>query len=424
MVHLLLLLLLVFLSVTEVFPQGSERLLPIDLRIDSILLSAPDVWGLQSDALAEESLPEPMWLGPAFPGESGPDDLMLFDRHRELPAYTRSEGFVLYVGNHGRTTPLVVTPSLRLRVSGGIGFAFALQRWQGRCGAELELFDRQRPVRLLVEGHDLIDSRESWKVEDPENSVAALVAGVDTRDLYAARKGGSVSLDICPVPTISIGATVSMDDYGDAPRRVGWSIFGPPEPFADGTAPRSGRLRSITPRIAVGSIWNGEGDGSGMTFGLDARMEFGSIEEDTFQQITIDARSRWWPMPGHLALSGHGRVIRSDGDIPAQRALALGGFGTITAHPLNAYRLRSGVFWVLEALIRIPADAPSDMIDDLAVIMTGEWCSIDRDDRMDEVHGGLGIYIGTATGRIRVGLALPTDGAFAPRMAIRLSRPM
>lgn len=402
--------------------QQSERSEDLDRRIDSLLRADPEWFGLKVDSLPQERIPSPTSLPSMESRGTGVRDLIGADSRRTLPSYTRAEGFVLAMGN-ADPAPVIVSTDFRLGLAADAGFAFGTKKWEWMIRIENEFLDRRTPIRLTLEGHDRIDSRESWKCGEIENSLAAMIAGIDARDFYAERRGASAAILLFTAPSIAVGATLLHDEYGQVSRRVEWSIFGPPQPFAQVPAARDGLLRSITPRIAIGTFGDGRGDGVGMTFGLDARMEFGKTGDGTFQQATVDGRIRVWPIRGELSFAGHARVIASEGDIPPQRAIALGGFGSIPSHPLNAYRLGTGSFWAFEALVRPFLKDRSRLLQDISLVAGGDWCIIERADGEQETHGGIGFYLSTATGAMRVGIAIPTDGEFQPRLAVRLEHP-
>ncbi len=402
--------------------QQNEAGVNVDRRIDSLLLADPDGFGLAVDTLPPGGIPPSSPLPSVDSRAPAISDLVRNDARRTLPSYTRAEGLVLYLGN-ADPAMVISTRSFRLGVSADGGFAFSANTWEWRFRIENEFLDASMPVRCTVEAHDVIDSRENWKCSDLENSLAAVIAGLEARDFYAERRGVAADVVLFPAPSIAVGATWMYDEYGEARRRVEWSIFGPPQPFAEVPLGYVGLLRSITPRIAVGTFGDGSGDGHGVNFGLDARMEFGRTEGTSFQQAVVDGRIRFWPLRGELSFAGHARVVVSEGSIPPQRLTALGGFGSIASHPLNAYRMETGSLWTFEALIRPFRDSRSRLLQDLSLVIGGEWCVLEQVDRPAETHGGLGIYISTATGTMRSGIAIPTDGGFNPRLAVRLERP-
>jgi len=394
----------------------------LDARIDSLLLFDPEFYGTQIDTGALRHVSDPPVIG-SVPGTvGGITDLALFRQGRTLPAYTRSEGFVLALGS-GIPSTIIADQGVVVGVSGGGGYAFGIRRWQWRLGAQLDLFGSRRPLRVVIEGHDVVDTRETWKCGDVENSLAALLAGVDARHLYAQRNGVSGSLTVFPTPTIAVSVEGLSDLYGNAPRIAEWSVLGPPQPFAEVPNIVAGRLTSLTPRLAMGTYATGGGDGSGLKLGLDARVEFGSIDTMTFHQATIDGRVRWWPARGRLSIAGHARIVISEGSLPEQRRVWIGGFGTIPSQPLNAFLSSSSTYWAFELLVRPFADHSPPTLADLAVLTAAEVCTSQGRQGEQIPHGGVGVYVATATGKFRMGFAIPTDGPFDIRFAMRLTSP-
>lgn len=411
---------LVFCSAVA-FSQAFDRARSIDGYIDSLLLADMTWYGLGQDSLPPDTVPPPLPLAPSRSLETGVRDLAQFDTPRELPSYTRAEGFALHFGA-GDPVPVWDNGDVRLGLAGSGGFAFGIRKWEWRLLVESTFPDRYAPLRLVLEGHNVIDSRENWKCSDLENTLSAMIAGIDARSVYSERRGASAELLIVATPSIAIGATGLVDDYASTSRHAEWSIFGPAQPFAEVPRSREGRLLSVTPRVAIGTPGDGQGGGGGATYGLDARIEIGEIEGGRFLQATIDGRCRVWPVHGTLSLAAHTRVIVSEGDLPPQRIPAYGGFGSMPSHPLNAYQAQSGSYLAIEGLIRPFLRSRTRLLEDLSLMVTGEWCAIEVPDSDPATRGGIGFYVATATGTIRAGVALPTDGRYGIRFAMRLSK--
>jgi hypothetical protein len=162
-------------------------------------------------------------------------------------------------------------------------------------------------------------------------------------------------------------------------------------------------------------------------FGVEAVMEFGIGSAD-FQNLVVDGRLKWDIVPTVLSVASRLRVGSASDGTPRQKHFSIGGFGTVPGYPQNEYVGNRMVLFQSDLLATpLPHVLPGLRIilsNDLGAVAVADSAAGLLEGFPGEARNYLyspGIYLGTRTGTIRIGVAWRTDIAETPRFVIRLN---
>lgn len=394
-----------------------------DMLFDSTVtdLGLPEA-GDESTSLTEQ---RPSGWAPELPAFRfrRRDLLGLQDSPPFILSYDRADGLFLGLGGN---SPLSFFREQRLQGYFGFGYSFGSHYWQVYGGVKKDFLTTEQPLRIGVEGHILTDTQDAWKMGRGENTVAALLAGVDTRD-YFQRRGFSISAQQFISPRIAIKGEYRLDNYKNSQREAGWSLFGPKQPFREVAPIREGRMQSFVVNLLADCMalrsWD---DGQ---LGVEAQAEFGSMGDDNFAQYVIDGVIKKSIVEKRFWLAARARVGLATAQAPPQKLFTIGGFGTLPGFPQNA--------WGGNRLLLLQSDLLFAPIPELGlrVILENNLGYTSTADSAAGIFEGLlpenisslqyspGLYLGTATGRVRIGFAFRTDIFADPVFVIRLAQP-
>ena len=359
---------------------------------------------------------------PAFPVPFRRADLLgLEDTPPLLVSYDRADGLYLGVGAN---SPARMLRERRLQGYVGFGYAFGSHYWQALGGFAVDLLDAHTPLRVGTEGHIITDTRDAWKMAVDENSFAALLAGQDNRD-YFQRSGFSMYVRKFLTPRIGLGVEYRMDNYTNSKREIGWSLFGPSQPFAEVPAVREGNMSSLLVNLTVDYMAMKSWDAP--QFGLEAQAEFGT-QNGAFETYVVDARLKTTVVRDLAWLAVHARLGSSTGNAPPQRRFTVGGNGTLPGFPFDAFEGNRMLLLQTDLLIAPIKGVP------LRIILSNDFATIANTahssgalagflENVEDILYSPGIYMGTATGVFRIGYAFRTDVFADPRLVIRVARP-
>jgi len=350
------------------------------------------------------------------------DLLGLQDTPPYFIGYDRADGLFLGLGGN---SPATLFREHRLQGYFGFGYSFGSHYWQVYGGLNRDFLTTERPLRIGVEGHILTDTHDAWKMDRNENSLFALLAGIDTRD-YFQRRGFSVSIQQFLGPRMALKGEYRYDNYSNSQREAGWSLFGPEQPFSEVPQIRKGLMSSFVANLLVDYIALRSWDQA--QAGLEAQAEFGSMGDDDFAQYIADARLKITLLDEWLWLAAHGRIGATIGETPPQKLFTLGGFGTLPGFPQNIYGGNRLLLLQTDLLL-----SPFPELG-LRVILENNFGYTGMADSsagpLDGFGGDLtafnysiGAYLGTAAGRFRIGFAFRTDIFADPVFVIRLGQP-
>jgi hypothetical protein len=414
-------------------------------RVDSVMRERDDLFDaeLRRDTLHEEtqppqtSSPSATTFAPEFSARYSRKDLLGLRDRPFLLSYDRADG--LFVGI-GADLPRSILDERGLQAHLGFGYAFGSHYWQLSGGLRGDLFDPEMPLRLGAEGHIITDTRDAWKMDRIENTLFAAIAGGDARD-YFQRRGFSASMEKFISLRTSLAVEYRFDRYRSSRREVGWSLFGPAQPFREVPPISEGPMHSVATTLLADFMslrsW------SEPQFGLAAQAEFGWGQDVNavtptgdpdgygFQSFTVDARLKATIITKRLFLALRGRVGAATGDAPQQRWFSIGGAGTLPGYPQNEY-------WG-NRLILIQSDILFQPIEsgfgrNLRIIVSNDVGAVtfadavDRDNPAALGPGSIsewkyspGIYLGSSAARFRIGVAWRTDVMEPPMFVMRLS---
>ncbi len=371
-----------------------------------------------------------MEMLPAIRGRQG-SLLGLDEMPPTLIGYSRADG--PFIGLGGDLPARILPDAATYGYLGG-GYGFGSHYWQVYGGIEHDLLSRSTPLRIGAEGHVLTDTRDAWKMGRNENTLLALLAGIDARD-YFQRRGFSLSARQFITPRLWLQGELRLDEYRNARREAGWSLFGPRQPFTEIRPIREGAMRSLIGSLCFDGITLRGWDDPQL--GAEGRVEFGRTREHgsgdgAFIHYTIDARIRGEVIEGLLWIAARGRIGGATGDVPPQRLFTIGGLGTLPGYPQNAYEGNRMVLLQTELLVA-PAGSVRPLRD-LRMILSndiGAVATAATDASLLSMipgtarayHYAPGIFLGSATGAFRIGCAFRTDRSADPELVVRLTRP-
>lgn len=360
-----------------------------------------------------------LWRPHFSGGFSTPDLLGLQDRY-SMVRYNRAEG--LFVGIGG---DLPVADYLLNRMHGyfGFGYAFSAHYWQVFGGLGRDFLTKEQPLRVSAEGHIITDTKDAWKMDVNENTLYALLAGVDVRDYYQ-RNGFSVSLQQFVSPHLVASAGYRYDNYISMQREAGWSLFGPKQPFLPNPPVRQGVMHTVYANILVDYMTNRNWDVPhiGMQFGA----EFGLGGANRFGQYVLDIRLKHAFFDGVVAVAGRARLGSVTGDAPAQKLFTIGGYGALEGFPQNAYGGNRLALFQTDLIFHPISKLP------VCVIFQNDFGRVAISDTSAPVTDALlgklasykystGVYIGSPTGLFRLGVAWRTDVYAVPKFVLRFA---
>jgi hypothetical protein len=364
----------------------------------------------------------PASRSPRFTLRLQPGDLIGYHDRHEMVSYDRADG--LFIGA-GADSPVRFFLERRTQGYFGLGYGFGSHYWQVLGGIKMDLLAKEAPLRLSAEGHVITDTRDGWKMNVVENSLAALIAGVDTRD-YFKRNGFLVGIEQFFTMRTSVKAEFRRDNYINSQREVGWSIFGPKQPFREVPIVREGWMNSVAVGITADYLTFRSWDDPQLGLQTESEFGFGDYE---FQHHVADARLKATLGTGTLWFALHGRIGSATGDAPPQRLFTIGGFGTLPGYPQNAY-VGNRMMLLQSDLLFAPF---SGFMKDFRIILSNDFGVVGTTGTTSGLLGGFpdgisawkyspGIYIGSPAAAFRIGAAWRTDVYEAPTFVLRLGQ--
>lgn len=418
-------------------------------RVDSAMRGRDDLFDIElRDTGEEETAPRdttvryPHTWAPEFSSRFGRKDLLgLRDRHFVL-TYDRADG--LFVGA-GAELPRSIFSEHRLQGHLGLGYAVGSHYWQVTGGLQFDILEEETPLRASAEGHILTDTRDAWKLDVVENTLYAAIAGGDARD-YFQRRGFSVGFEKYLLPRVSVAAEFRQDRYRSSRREVGWSLFGPEQPFREVPPIADVALRSVA--LTLVADYMSLRSFSDPQFGLAIEAELGSGEDRpeapekslrTFdmQSYVVDARVKMTIVPSTLWIAARGRIgsAVSSGatmrDGLPQRWFGIGGPGTLPGYRDNEF---SGNRLLLLNTDLLVQPISNGLGRNLRIILSNDFGVVsvaapeDRENPLSLAPTSIedweyspGLYLGSPAGRFRIGVAWRTDVMESPRFVLRLA---
>ena len=268
-----------------------------------------------------------------------------------LASYNRVDG--LYLGllwnfkGHAEILP---------KVTLGGGYAFELERWRYKLGIAQKLCDS----RVTLGGHYFRETAtdDDWLSDNLENSVLALVGGVDYRDYYE-EEGAEGYVLINPTEDHELGCAYRFTEltWLDANPKL-WSLFEAEGDFRENFSSVDPAVRAearqqfdsdlgqLTAWYMLGSI-DEEGEAEPLN-GWWGRLEYQTAGRDLKGGFCFDRFTAELRCYQHLSKDQDFNVrVKygiSDGDLPLFRSFFLGGMRTVRG---LEHKLRRGEQMIL-----------------------------------------------------------------------------
>jgi len=300
-----------------------------------------------------------------------------------------------------------------LTVEWGIDFERGASRWvpdvraRGRYRAVRTDADGDLELRwpfarhaLAVRGGLTVRSNDSWINGDLENSLYAIIGGIDTRNYYEAGFAeAALDLEFGSLTVWRAGLTAGWERARSLPNRDPFSIFTVRGGF-QANAPVE-ELDAVSARLSAGLETWFAGVGS-LELDIEAeRADADFIGDLTFTVLggslgadipTIGAQS--------LVLRARGQIPGSEG-APGQRWRALGGWGSLPT--LRPVEREGDVMWWAAATYRLPLRPQAGLLGrvDLWAQYAAGNAWVDGVEKPPTVHNvGLGVTFGPLAGGV------------------------
>lgn len=310
------------------------------------------------------------------------------------------------------------------------GYGFNSNRWRYDVSVEQTIF-RDLPITVGAGLHRRLASDDSWRVDEKENTVFAILANEDYMDYYEA-EGGSMFLRIKPLKNLIFETRYQYDETNWLPSRHHlWTLFGGSKLFGDNYASvdssfRERGIREIDTTV-LGSVYftaNYDEVGKSSSFpfsGTRASFELEWSDPDfnsdfDFKRYTL-AASHYLRLNRRAMLSLGLRYGNSSGDLPMHKRFYLGGLSTLRGYEHKEFM--GTEFWLANAEYRFVLPGTSTnfgLLYDVAQI--ADDADLNQAETLHSV--GLAWYLSDGL-RISVAKRLDNADKNDPRLLVRLT---
>ncbi len=305
-----------------------------------------------------------------FPGYTGDD--FVFD-------YNRVDGLIL-----GALFTPQYTESRQFSGYGSAAYAFNRNEWLYKAGIEHYFFNPHNKRLIMgVEGHNMSDFNDKWKIDSKTNTLAALLFGEDYFTYYN-RRGISAYTNLKFNPVfLQVGYSADKIETLEAGRHL-WHLFGNEENLfrPNLLLNKEGMNREI--RVQLKYKTTDERDdilNQGWEAHAQADVSSEKLHSDySFNRYTAQIK-RFQKIGEREMLSLAGTVGTSEGELPDFMQYTAGGVGTIRGLPLNAYSGNRMVLlsaeWITPSEIIQPFDFGDNFYYGFFVDMGKAWNTLD-----------------------------------------------
>jgi hypothetical protein len=256
--------------------------------------------------------------------------------YRSIPSirYNRVEGLFLGLSR----APLEWSSWDRGRIYGQGGYAFALDEWEYRIGAETRMGSRRSNPHfdLKIGGvHQRnTDTDDLWKASWGENTAASMLFRHDFFDYY--RTEGWSAYAVARMTRYSQFSVAYRDEqYLSQQTNTNWSVFGEGN-FRPNPAINEGQMHSFVLALEGGSIRDLKRRPRGAAFRLEAELGQGLGGDFDFSRYLGDVRT-YARLSREAGFSLRLRGGFTEGTVPLQKAFTLGGIGTVRGYNQNQF---------------------------------------------------------------------------------------
>jgi hypothetical protein len=213
---------------------------------------------------------------------------------------------------------------------GTFGYGFGNHRWSGVFGYD-RWFGNSDRTEVGIEAHSITDSKDNWRVDNTENSLAAFFIHEDYKD-YFLKEGWSVHTAKYFDRSTVIDVKFINDNYRSQTNNTDWSLFGGDKRFRFNPPAKEGLLQNLI--FSVNHVTADQKEYMPNGWNISANYEIaGGIS--VYNRVLVDIRRYFlFDNQNHISL----RVMAGSADhfLPWQKSFELGGIGTIPAVSHNS----------------------------------------------------------------------------------------
>jgi hypothetical protein len=265
--------------------------------------------------------------------------------HPEI-RYNRVEG--LYIG--------MMTPkkyywsgSNNHSIYGKIGYGFADHIWTGEMNVDLWTGNYNR-TEFGGEVHLLVDSKDTWLINDEENSLSSFFIHEDFKD-YFKKEGWSIHFSQYLEKNLRLKVDYISDKYSSLDRNTDWALFGGNKVFRENPNINDGKIKSTIFSLNYITVRGKDISPTGWNIFSSYEIANGDYE---YNRFIFDLR-RYQKLSDDIRINGRAILGSVEKDLTVQRSFDLGGLGTVPAARYKS--LSDGNRMLLgnvELIIRIP----------------------------------------------------------------------
>lgn len=330
--------------------------------------------------------------------------------YRNIPSirYNRVEGLFLGVTR----APLEWSSWDRGQIYGQGGYAFALDQWQYRIGAETRLGSRKHTpnVDLKFGGsyQRNTDTDDLWKASWGENTAFAFFFRHDFFDYFQTE--GWTGYAVARLSRYAqLSAAYRSEEYQSLTRNTNWSIFGEGN-FRANPAINEGLMNSVVLALEGGSINNRYRQPSGMAFRVEAELGENMGGDFDYSRFLGDIRT-YLRMTRESGLSLRFRGGFTEGTVPLQKAFTLGGIGSVRGYNQNQF-IGTRMALANAELALFDTDVADWILDDITVFGTFDagWTNLQAGSdvfSVDDMFSSAGFGVALDDHDLRLEVAWP-----------------
>ena len=319
------------------------------------------------------------------------------------------------------------------------GYGFETRKFRYQIGIDRWFFDPlDYRTELGAEYHDLTDTKDLWRIEYTENSVAAFFVKKDFHD-YFRRRGYSAHYSQNITPFFQTKVEYRSDDYFSLSRSTNWALFGGDRDFRENPelGDDEGHMRSLYAQIVIDSRDHLKSPRKGFYLNVNGEKSAPDFLGGDFNYERYLAEVRIFaPMAFGETLRLRGIAGTSRGDLPLQKDYELGGISTLRGYDYKEFAGTRMFLANIEYVISTDMFGSFLGLDELDFIMFGDvgdiWSGTGEEGilesfrplQLSQLKSAIGLALSTREGNIRLNLAKRTDRSDnAIEVFLRLQQP-
>ncbi len=341
-------------------------------------------------------------------------------------SYNRVDGLFLGIGSDKRQALRLLDTSLLAHIS--LGYSFGSHYWQATAGLARRFGARDGATIVGGEYYYYTDSHDGWKIPTWENSLHAFFAREDYLSWFR-RVGFSLYAEQFFSRDVSAIMQFAADRYEPLERTVSWSLFGGDKTFSENPSFGRADIRALTLAFRYNGMPKLPRAGSGIRVAVQGEKAWNGLSYERWL-----AEAVWHcPIAPIGAINSRVRCGSLTGNSFAPKVFTIGGTGSLLGFALHEYEGNRMMVWNTELLLYGTALTSSRIGASMSVILSCDigytafvpesealWQSL-LPGKIGQMKSGVGIAIGSANGRLRVGAAWRTDRKESPSIVVRFS---